>query len=61
VKKLTLAAICAASCLAGHALAQDARSVIANAQRALGDVQSLTYSGSARDVAFSSAALTPRR
>jgi glyoxylase-like metal-dependent hydrolase (beta-lactamase superfamily II) len=33
-------------------MAQDAQAVIADAQRALGDVQSVTYSGSARDVAF---------
>jgi glyoxylase-like metal-dependent hydrolase (beta-lactamase superfamily II) len=51
VKKLTLAAICVA-CLCGNALAQDAKTVIAGAQRALGDVTSITYSGAARDVAF---------
>ena len=51
VKKLALAALCASS-LCGTAIAQDARTVIANAQRALGNVQSITYSGSARDVAF---------
>jgi glyoxylase-like metal-dependent hydrolase (beta-lactamase superfamily II) len=50
-KKLALAALCAAH-LGGNALAQDARTVIANAQSALGNVQSITYSGSARDVAF---------
>ena len=33
-------------------MAQDASTVIQNAQRALGNVQSITYSGSARDVAF---------
>jgi glyoxylase-like metal-dependent hydrolase (beta-lactamase superfamily II) len=33
-------------------MAQDARTVIADAQRALGGVNSVTYSGSARDVAF---------
>jgi glyoxylase-like metal-dependent hydrolase (beta-lactamase superfamily II) len=33
-------------------MAQDAKTVIANAQKALGDVRSVTYSGSARDVAF---------
>jgi len=38
--------------ICGHALAQDAASVIADAQAALGDVTSITYSGSARDVAF---------
>jgi glyoxylase-like metal-dependent hydrolase (beta-lactamase superfamily II) len=51
VKKLALAAICL-SYLSGNAMAQDARSTIANTQRALGNVQSITYSGSARDVAF---------
>src|SRR4051812_783391 len=34
------------------AQAPDAKTVIANAQKALGDVKSVTYSGSARDVAF---------
>jgi glyoxylase-like metal-dependent hydrolase (beta-lactamase superfamily II) len=33
-------------------MAQDAKTVIAKAQKALGDVNSITYSGSARDVAF---------
>jgi glyoxylase-like metal-dependent hydrolase (beta-lactamase superfamily II) len=33
-------------------MAQDARTVIASAQRALGDVTSITYSGQAKDVAF---------
>ena len=51
MKKLALAAIGAAF-LGGTAMAQDARTVIANAQRALGNVQSITYSGSARGVAF---------
>jgi glyoxylase-like metal-dependent hydrolase (beta-lactamase superfamily II) len=36
----------------GSAFAQDARTVIANAQKALGDVKAITYSGSAKDVAF---------
>src|SRR6185295_5994310 len=36
----------------GNALAQDAKTVIANAQKALGDLKSITYSGSAKDVAF---------
>lgn len=43
------------SCLAflcGTAAAQDAKTVIANAQKALGDLKSITYSGSAKDVAF---------
>ena len=38
--------------LCGNAGAQDAKTVIANAQKALGDVKSVTYSGSAKDVAF---------
>lgn len=41
-----------AAVLCGTATAQDAETVIANAQRALGDVDSITYSGSARYVAF---------
>ncbi len=40
------------ACLCGTALAQDAKSVVAGAQRALGDLKSITYSGSAKDVAF---------
>jgi glyoxylase-like metal-dependent hydrolase (beta-lactamase superfamily II) len=51
VKKLAVVAICFAS-LAGTAIAQDAKTVIANAQKALGDVKAITYSGSAKDVAF---------
>jgi glyoxylase-like metal-dependent hydrolase (beta-lactamase superfamily II) len=51
VKKLALTALCA-TYLSGYALAQDARTVISDAQRALGNPQSITYSGSARDVAF---------
>ncbi|RPI64515.1 MAG: hypothetical protein EHM50_00550, partial [Lysobacterales bacterium] len=51
MKKLALAAIGAAY-LCGSAMAQDARTAIADAQRALGGVNSVTYSGSARDVAF---------
>jgi glyoxylase-like metal-dependent hydrolase (beta-lactamase superfamily II) len=50
LKKFAVAAVCFA--LAGSALAQDAKTVIANAQKALGDVSSITYSGSAKDVAF---------
>ena len=44
-----------ANCLAllcGSAMAQDAKTLIANAQKALGDLKSITYSGSAKDVAF---------
>ena len=51
VKKLALVAICLAS-LGGNAMAQDAKAVIANAQKALGDPKSITYSGSAKDVSF---------
>jgi glyoxylase-like metal-dependent hydrolase (beta-lactamase superfamily II) len=51
VKKLGLVAACALF-LAGTAVAQDAKTVIANAQKALGNVKSITYSGSARDVSF---------
>jgi glyoxylase-like metal-dependent hydrolase (beta-lactamase superfamily II) len=51
VKRLALVAICLA-CLSGNAAAQDAKTTIANAQKALGDPKSITYSGSAKDVAF---------
>src|SRR5438094_940988 len=52
LKKLGAVVICLAF-LCGNALGQqDARTVIANAQKALGDVKSITYSGSAKDVAF---------
>jgi glyoxylase-like metal-dependent hydrolase (beta-lactamase superfamily II) len=50
-KKLALVAICLAS-MCGNAMAQDAKTAIANAQKALGDPKSITYSGSAKDVAF---------
>jgi glyoxylase-like metal-dependent hydrolase (beta-lactamase superfamily II) len=50
MKNLTL--IIGATVLCGSAFAQDARTVIADAQRALGGVNSITYSGSARGVAF---------
>ena len=50
-KTLALIAVGVAS-LVATALAQDAKSVIANAQKALGDVKSITYSGSAKDVSF---------
>ena len=50
-KKIALTAICA-SFLSGNLVAQDAKTVIANAQKALGDVKSITYSGTAKDVAF---------
>jgi glyoxylase-like metal-dependent hydrolase (beta-lactamase superfamily II) len=51
VKNLVLVATWVA-CLCGTAMAQDAKTVIANAQKALGDPRSITYSGSARDVSF---------
>jgi glyoxylase-like metal-dependent hydrolase (beta-lactamase superfamily II) len=50
-KKLALAVVCVA-CVLGNAMAQDARTVIRNAQSALGNVQSITYQGSAKNVAF---------
>ncbi len=51
MKKLTVVAICVAF-LGTTARAQDAKAVIANAEKALGDLKSITYSGSAKDVAF---------
>lgn len=51
LKKLAVLAI-SVTFLSGNALAQDAKTVIANAQKALGDVKSITYSGMAKDVAF---------
>src|SRR6266576_3638310 len=51
MSKLTLVALCVA-CVSGNEISQDAKAVIANAQKALGDVKSITYSGSAKDVAF---------
>ena len=51
VKRLALVAICLAY-LSGNAMAQDSKTVLANAQKALGDPKSVTYSGSAKDVAF---------
>jgi glyoxylase-like metal-dependent hydrolase (beta-lactamase superfamily II) len=51
LKRLALVAICFAGA-SGIASAQDAPTVIANAQKALGGVTSITYSGSAKDVAF---------
>ena len=50
-KKVVVVAISLAF-LCGNAVAQDAKSVIADAQKALGDPKSITYSGSAKDVAF---------
>jgi glyoxylase-like metal-dependent hydrolase (beta-lactamase superfamily II) len=51
VKNLALAAL-GAACFSGYAYAQDARTVISSAQAALGNVRSVMYQGSARDVAF---------
>jgi hypothetical protein len=50
-KNLAVAGICAVLACTS-AMAQNARSVISAAQDALGDVDSITYSGSARYVAF---------
>jgi glyoxylase-like metal-dependent hydrolase (beta-lactamase superfamily II) len=50
-KKLAVVAICLAF-LCGSAVAQDPKTVIASAQKAMGDLKSITYSGSAKDVAF---------
>jgi glyoxylase-like metal-dependent hydrolase (beta-lactamase superfamily II) len=50
-KKFAVVSMCLAL-LCGNAFAQDAKTVIANAQKALGDLKSITYSGSAKDVAF---------
>src|SRR4029079_16921055 len=51
LRKLALFTISFA-CLSGIAMAQDAKSVIAAAKKALGDPTSVTYSGSAKDVSF---------
>jgi glyoxylase-like metal-dependent hydrolase (beta-lactamase superfamily II) len=51
IKRIALAAI-GGLVMCGNAMAQGASTVIADAQRALGNVNSITYSGSARDVAF---------
>ena len=51
LRTLAFIAVCIPA-LAGSALAQDANTVIAAAQKALGAAQAITYSGSARDVAF---------
>src|SRR5437762_8815820 len=51
VRKLAVVAICIAF-LCGSAMAQDAKTVIADAQKALGDVKSITYSGTGKDVSF---------
>jgi len=51
LRRLALA-ILGAAVLSGTASAQDAKAVIASAQKALGDVTSITYSGAAKDVSF---------
>lgn len=51
MKKLAAITICAAF-LYGSETSQDAKTVIADAQKAMGDLKSITYSGSAKDVAF---------
>jgi glyoxylase-like metal-dependent hydrolase (beta-lactamase superfamily II) len=51
VRKLALITLSFA-CLSGVAMAQDAKSVIAAAKKALGDPTSVTYSGTAKDVSF---------
>ena len=51
VRKILLTALIA-TVACGTAAAQNARTVISNAQRALGNVDSITYSGSARYVSF---------
>ena len=51
LKRLALFAICLVF-VHGNAFAQDAKTVVANAQKALGDPKSITYSGSAKDVSF---------
>src|SRR5579862_605242 len=50
-KKIAVFAMCLGF-LSGIAMGQDAKTTIANAQKTLGDVKSITYSGSAKDVAF---------
>jgi glyoxylase-like metal-dependent hydrolase (beta-lactamase superfamily II) len=50
VRRLALVAFCLG--LSVSASAQDAQTVIANAQKAIGDLHSITYSGTAKDVNF---------
>ena len=50
-KTLSVIAICL-TVPCGNAVAQDAKAVIDAAQKALGDPKSITYSGTAKDVAF---------
>ena len=51
MQRMLVAAICLA-CASAQAAAQDAATVIAQAQSALGNPTAITYSGSAKDVAF---------
>src|SRR5688572_9028870 len=51
VRKFAVVAICFAF-FSVSAMAQDAKTVIANAQAAMGNLTSITYSGSAQDVSF---------
>ena len=51
LKKLSVIAL-SLTCVCGTAMAQDASAVIASAQKALGDVKAITYSGAAKDVSF---------
>ena len=51
LKTCALAAICLAYPFA-TAMAQDAKAVIVSAQKALGDPRAISYSGTAKDVAF---------
>jgi glyoxylase-like metal-dependent hydrolase (beta-lactamase superfamily II) len=51
VTKIALGAVCL-TLACGSVLAQDAKTVIADAQKALGAPTSITYSGSAKDVSF---------
>jgi len=51
MKKLALL-VSGLALLGADAMAQDAKAVIVSAQKALGDVTSVTYSGAAKDVAF---------
>ncbi|MEJ0038161.1 MAG: MBL fold metallo-hydrolase [Gammaproteobacteria bacterium] len=51
ITKFALGAVCLSFACAS-AMAQDAKTVIADAQKALGNPTSITYSGSAKDVSF---------
>jgi len=52
IQRLIAPIVLTLACLPGAAAAQDAKTVIASAQKALGDLTSITYSGTAKDVAF---------